>query len=324
MTTLSTSNPNESSLLSLTSSPHLHSRWTTKKVMWLVVLALVPCVVAAVVIFGAYQLAVMAAAILATNLTEGATQVMRKRSLTLSDGSATVTGLLLALTLPPDFPLGMAALGGVVAIGLGKQIFGGLGYNVFNPALVGRAFLAVSFPVAMTAWKIPDLAVDAVTNATPLAAIKFEGILSPTLPLFLGNIGGCLGETSTLAILIGGVFLIAIGIVNWRIPLSMILGLGGLSLIGWLISPETSPSPLFHLFAGGFMLAAFFMATDWTTSPLTPRGKVIFGVGIASLVMLIRWFGGLPEGVLFSVLLMNALVPLINRYTTPRIFGMSK
>ncbi|MDZ4158352.1 MAG: RnfABCDGE type electron transport complex subunit D, partial [Anaerolineaceae bacterium] len=270
-----------------------------------------------------HQLVLMGVTVAAANAAEAATLVLRKRKINLNDGSATVTGLLLALTLPPDFPLLLACIGAVVAIGLGKQIFGGLGYNIFNPALVGRAFLAASFPSAMTAWKLPSYAIDSITTATPLAASKFEGILAPVLPSFLGNIGGTLGETSSLAILAGGILLVALGIANWRIPLSMILGMTALSTVGWLINPAANPSPLFHLFTGGFMFAAFFMATDWVTSPFSARGKWVFGFGITLLVMIIRWFGGLAEGVMFAVLLMNAFVPMINRYTTPRLFGVT-
>jgi Na+-translocating ferredoxin:NAD+ oxidoreductase subunit D len=308
----------------LTTSPHLHSAWSTQKVMWYVVASLLPTVAAAVIFFGTGQLLVIAVSILFANLTEAAVQYFRHKKITLYDGSAVITGLLLALTLPPNFSLISTAIGAVVAIGLGKQIFGGLGYNIFNPALVGRAFLQAAFPVAMTTWSIPNYAVDAVSKATPLSAFKFDRITAAAEPLFLGNIGGSLGETSALAIIAAGVFLMAVKIVNWRIPAAMVIGVllfGGLFNI---IDPVNYPPAYFHLLSGGFLFAAVFMATDWVTSPVTRKGMWIFGLGIAFLVVIIRIYGGLPEGVMYSILLMNALVPILNRYTKPVIFGVSK
>lgn len=235
-----------------------------------------------------------------------------------------ITGLLLALTLPPNFSIAATAIGAIVAIGLGKQIFGGLGYNIFNPALVGRAFLQAAFPVAITTWTKPNFVVDSVTSATPLSAFKFDKIATSLGSMFWGNVGGSLGETSAIAVLIGGIFLIAIGIANWRVPVSMsisILVFGGLF---WLIDPIKYPTPFFQLLAGGFLFGAFFMATDWVTSPITGKGMWIFGFGIGAMVVVIRLFGGLPEGVMYSILFMNAFVPLINRYTVPRVFGAVK
>lgn len=308
----------------LTTSPHLHSQWSTQKVMWMVTAALVPCLISAVVFFGVYQLLVIAVSVAFASGTEAAIQTIRKRKLTLYDGSAALTGLLLALTLPPNFSLSFTAIGAVIAIALGKQIFGGLGYNIFNPALVGRAFLQAAFPVAITTWTKPTFAIDATTSATPLAAMKFDKIMSSLSPMFFGNVGGSLGETSAIAILLGGIFLIAVGIVNWRIPLSMIAGILIFGGLFWLLDPVKNPTPFFHLLAGGFMLGAFFMATDWVTSPVTGKGMWVFGLGISLILVTIRVYGGLPEGVMYSILIMNALVPLINRYTRPRIFGEAK
>ncbi|MCJ7554311.1 MAG: RnfABCDGE type electron transport complex subunit D [Ignavibacteriaceae bacterium] len=307
----------------LTTSPHLHSKWSTAKVMWFVNLALAPSVAAALVFFGIYQALIMITAVVFAVGTEAAIQTIRKKQVTLFDGSAALTGLLLALTLPPNLSLSATSIGSVVAIGLGKQIFGGLGYNIFNPALVGRAFLQAAFPVQITTWTKPAFAVDGITGATPLAALKFDKIFTDTAPLALGNIGGSLGETSAIAILVGGIFLIAVGIVNWRIPLSMTIGMILFGGIFWLINP-LYPTPIFHIFAGSFLFGAMFMATDWVTSPITNKGMWIFGLGIALILIVIRIFGGLPEGVMYSILFMNGFVPLINRYTTPRVFGAVK
>jgi electron transport complex protein RnfD len=290
--------------------------------MWVVALALVPPLAAGVIYFGPIQLLIVAVAIIFANATEAGVLTLRKKQVNLLDGSATVTGLLLALTLPPNIPLFAVAIGAVVAVGLGKQIFGGLGYNIFNPALVGRAFLQAAFPVAMTTWTRPNLAVDGITSATPLAYRFLEGGDTPLIGLFLGNIGGSLGETSALALLIGGLFLVIIGIVNWRIPFAVLTGVALFGGIFWLIDPVEYPSPLFHLLSGGLLLGAFFMATDWVSSPVTNKGMLIFGAGIALIIVFIRLFGGLPEGVMYSILLMNAFVPMIDRYVRPKVFGV--
>ena len=304
----------------LTTSPHLHSKWSTQKVMWFVNIALAPSVAAALVFFGIYQALIMVTAVVFAVGTEAAIQTIRKKQVTWFDGSAALTGLLLALTLPPNFSLSATAIGSVVAIGLGKQIFGGIGYNIFNPALVGRAFLQAAFPVQITTWTKPNFAVDAVTSATPLAAFKFDKIFTETTPMILGNVGGSLGETSAIAVLLGGIFLIAVGIVNWRIPLSMILGMIIFGGFFWFINPQY-PTPIFHIFAGSFLFGAMFMATDWVTSPITNKGMWVFGLGISFILVIIRIYGGLPEGVMYSILFMNGLVPLINRYTVPTTFG---
>jgi electron transport complex protein RnfD len=292
--------------------------------MWFVVIALIPALVSAVIFFGPYQLLIVLTSVLFCVGTEFLIKKIRKRKITIDDGSAVITGLLLGLILPPNFSLSSTALGAVFSIAIGKEVFGGLGYNIFNPALVGRAFLQAAFPVAITTWTNPNFSVDTVTSATPLAAYKFDKVFTSIQPMFLGNIGGSLGETSALAILIGGIFLIAVGVVNYRIPLAMIVGMLIFALIFWILDPIKYPNPAFQLFAGGYLFGTFFMATDWVTSPLTSKGMWIFGLGIALLVVLIRIFGGLPEGVMYAILIMNSVVPIINRYTYPRIFGEIK
>ena len=310
--------------LELTSSPHVHSRWSTKQAMWMVVFALVPCIISALLFFGIYQLTIIAVSVGFAVGTEAAIKYLRKREVTIRDGSGIITGLLLALILPPNFNLAFVALGAIVAIALGKEIFGGLGYNIFNPALVGRAFLQAAFPVQMTTWEQPNFAVDGVSSATPLAAFKFDSASTGLNNMLIGNIGGSLGETSAIAVLLGGIFLIAIGVVNFRVPLAMFLGMLLFGGIFWVIDPVTFQNPIFHLLGGGFLFGALFMATDWVTSPLHGKGMWIYGIGIALVLILIRLFGGLPEGVMYAILFMNAFVPLINRYTQPRIFGEAK
>lgn len=310
--------------LELSTSPHVHSRWSTKQAMWFVVLALLPAVISAVVFFGVYQLVILLVSVGFCVGTELVIKKIRKRKITIEDGSAVITGLLLGLILPPNFSLSSTAVGAVFAIAIGKEIFGGLGYNIFNPALAGRAFLQAAFPVAITTWSKPNFAVDTITSATPLAAFKFDKVATKLQPMMFGNIGGSIGETSAIAILIGGVFLIAIGIVNYRVPLSMIIGMLIFDGLFWLMDPVKYPSPFFQIFAGGFLLGTFFMATDWVTSPITSKGMWIYGISISVIVVMIRLFGGLPEGVMYAILIMNALVPTINRYTRPAIFGGAK
>lgn len=307
--------------LELASSPHVHSKWNTKTAMWMVVFALIPALISAVVFFGFYQLLIIAVSVGFCVGTEAAIKAFRKRKVAIEDGSAVITGLLLALILPPNFSLVSTALGAIVAIGIGKEIFGGLGYNIFNPALVGRAFLQAAFPVPMTTWTMPAYSVDSVSTATPLSAMKFDGVFADISNLLIGNIGGSIGETSALAILIGGMFLIIIRVVNWRIPAAMTIGALIFGGIFWLIDPVKYPNPLFHLFAGGFLFGALFMATDWVTSPLAAKGMWIYGLGISLMIIIVRLFGGLPEGVMYAILFMNAFVPLINRYTRPKVFG---
>ncbi len=321
---METTTANPTYKLELSTSPHVHSRWSTKQAMWLVVLALLPAVISAVVFFGLYQLVILLVSIAFCVGTEVAIKKLRNRSITIEDGSAVITGLLMGLILPPNFSLTSTAIGAVFSIAIGKEIFGGLGYNVFNPALAGRAFLQAAFPVAMTTWSKPSFAVDSITSATPLSAFKFDKVATELQPMFLGNIGGSIGETSAIAIIIGGVFLIAIGIVNYRVPLAMIIGMLIFGAIFWFIDPIKYPSPFYQLLTGGFLFGTFFMATDWVTSPITAKGMWYYGIIISLLVVIIRLFGGLPEGVMYAILIMNAMVPTINRYTRPRFFGEVK
>jgi len=307
----------------LSSSPHMKTTDSVPKIMWTVIAALMPAVVFGVYNFGFGVLATILASVIAAVVTEIVINKMRNRESSVTDGSAVLTGLLLAMTLPPAFPKAYAAVGAVFAIAIGKQIFGGLGYNIFNPALLGRAFLQASFSVKITTWSAP-VGIDAITTATPLGSFKFEKIMTPYFDMFMGKIGGCIGETSALLIIIGGVYLLIKKYADWRIPasyLGTVFILGGLL---WIINPQQYPDPVFHLFSGGLMLGAFFMATDMVTSPVTPKGTWIYGFGMGAVLIIIRLFGGLPEGVMYSILFMNAFVPLINRYTRPKIFGELK
>ncbi|MGB7295049.1 MAG: RnfABCDGE type electron transport complex subunit D [Candidatus Aminicenantales bacterium] len=310
------------------SSPHLREKDTTPRIMVRVIISLLPAFLAAIYYFRLRALILMAVCVTAGLATEAVFLWARKRPLTpLFDGSAVITGLLLALTLPPSFPPAFAIIGAVVSIAIGKQAFGGLGHNIFNPALVGRAFLATAFPVAMTTWLPPvTLKFDMATFATPLAILKFQdgvaqGILSPLRDLFWGNIGGCLGETSAIALLIGGVYLLLRRTIDWRIPLGSMLALGFFSGAFWLADPGRYASPLFHLLGGGFLLGALFMATDMVTSPVTSKAIWVYALGLGLVIGIIRLFSGYPEGVMYGILFMNTFVPLLNHYLRPRILG---
>ncbi|MDD2574345.1 MAG: RnfABCDGE type electron transport complex subunit D [Firmicutes bacterium] len=300
--------------LVVSSSPHIRSEETVQRIMIDVIIALLPATAASVYFFGMRALAITLTGIIAAVAAEAAIQKIRNKPVTINDGSAVITGLLLALTLSPAMPLWMVAVGAVVAIGIGKQVYGGLGSNPFNPALVGRAFLVVTFPVHMTTWVSP---VDGVTSATPLGLLKMEGIKTGYMELFIGNVGGSLGETSALLLILGGLYLLYRGIIDWRIPAFY---LGTVAVMTMVLGGD----PIFHLFSGGLMLGAFFMATDMVTTPVTKMGKIIFGVGAGILVVIIRLYGGYPEGVLFSILLMNTFTPIIEKYTRPKIYGEVK
>jgi electron transport complex protein RnfD len=261
---------------------------------------------------------------------------------TLADGSAAITGLLLGLTLPAGLPMWMAALAGFFGIAFGKLMFGGLGYNVFNPALLGRAFIQAAFPVAITTWPavggswwslrgdnfawpfMHPRTTDAITAATPLGSMKFEGKGTPLLDLVIGTTGGSLGETAALVILLGGLYLAIRGFLNWRLPVAMLLTVAVCAGLLHAADAARYPSPAFELFSGGLMLGAVFMATDPVTSPMTNIGRWIFGIGAGVLVIVIRIWGGLPEGVMYAILLMNTLTPFINRATQPRVFGTTR
>jgi len=299
--------------------PHLWRGQSVSKIMYIVVLALMFPTAAGVYFFGYYALSVVAVSVAAAVLAEYVVKKLRKRAFVM-DGSAVVTGLLLALILPPTIPLWMVAVGSVFSIAIVKEAFGGLGHNIFNPALGGRAFMTACFAVKMTAWVSPTgFGADAITTATPLSSsFIWEGDkISLYRDLLLGNIGGSIGETSALLILIGGILLLALGIISWRIPVAYI---GTVALLTLALRQDV----IFHILAGGLMLGAFFMATDYVTSPITARGKIIFGIGAGILTVIIRRFGGLPEGVCYSILFMNAITPLIDRYVRVRPYGLAK
>lgn len=310
------------------SSPHWKDKDSVPKIMYTVIFSLMPAVLASLYFWRWRAVGLIFACIITSLVTEALFLWLRKKPLSpLLDGSAIITGLLLALTLPPSLSLELAVIGAVMAIALGKQVFGGLGNNIFNPALVGRAFLQTAFPVAMTTWIPPvSLHIDTATLATPLAQVKFyQAVGRQTIPplkdLFWGNIGGSLGETSAVALLIGAVYLLWRKTIDWRIPTGIILSLTALTGIFWLAKPNQYASPVFHLLSGGLLIGAFFMATDMVTSPVTPLGSWIYALAIGFIIGLIRLFGGFPEGVMYSILFMNAFVPLLNRFTRPRILG---
>ena len=321
-------------------APLLRQGMTTPKVMRDVLIALAPATAASMWFFGLSAILILGACIGGAVAAEWLFADKQARSDSLRDASGILTGLLLGLTLPPGLPLWMAFLGGFVGIALGKVIWGGLGHNLFNPALLGRAFLLATFPIAMTTW-VPAVVdggflqiypgnlalpfmqaqIDAMSSATPLGMLKFEGEVTPLADLMLGNVSGSLGETSGLLLALGGVYLWLRRDLDWRIPVSILLTVVIFSAVLGLFDAERFPTPLFSVFSGGLLLGAIYMATDPVTSPVTPKGTWIFGIGTGVLVMLIRVFGGLPEGVMYAILLMNAATPLIDRYTLPRVFG---
>ena len=306
--------------LVLSPSPHLRGRNSIKKDMYLVIFALFFPTAGAVYFFGLYVLLMLAVSLLAGVLTEYVAKMMRRRPFNL-DGSAIVTAILFVLVMPPRTPLWIVVVGSVFSIAVAKEMFGGLGHNVFNPALAARAFVTVSFAGALSRWIAPvhSMLADGITTATPLSE-SFAYTLSKTemyKALFFGNVGGSAGETSALLILIGGLILIAFGVIKWQVPVFYI---GTVALLSWALGQD----PLFQILAGGLFLGAFFMATDYVTTPITTKGKVIFAVGAGILVVLIRVYGSMPEGVCYSILLMNAFTPLIDRHVRPRVFGLVK
>jgi electron transport complex protein RnfD len=329
--------------LVLQSPPFDSARLTTPKLMGEVTLATVPILLAATWFFGVSALLVVAASVAGAMGSEwafGRRSAKGRRGATLGDGTALLTGILLGLTLPPMIPLWMAFVGGVVGVAIGKLVWGGLGGNIFNPALVGRAFLQAAFPTALTTWRpsggaetmlhvdssslaLPffSVPVDAVTTATALSRMKFDAEFLPWLDLLRGNVAGSLGETSAGLLILCGIWMAYRRLFEWRVPLTILVTVGVLSQGFHWISPEKYPDAFFMLFSGGLLFGAVFMATDPATSPTSPRGALFFGLGIGILVVLIRLFGGLPEGVMYAILLMNAATPLIERATQPRIFG---
>jgi electron transport complex protein RnfD len=285
------------------------------------ILCLLPAAVFSVFHFGIYVVLMYGVSAATCMGTELIAVRIRKRPFTLCDFSAVITGILLVMTLPPRIPIYAVVLGSAAAMILGKQIFGGLGNNIFNPALVGRAFLAATYPVLISDYPVAFGGVDTVSQATTLAAMKFESQVTPIRELFLGTVGGSVGETSALLLLVGAIYLIVKGYIKWRIPLSILTTVAVLGQGFHYLQPDSYPDALQHLLSGGLLLGALYMATDMVTSPLTPRGCLVFGTGIGILVVVIRLFGGLPEGVMYAVLFMNATVPLINRWARPRILG---
>lgn len=305
------------------SSPHLgDSSLSTQRMMVDVLIGLSPVMLLSFLVFGLYALLQVGLCVVSCLAFEAVCARMRGRSLPLWDGSAAVTGIILGLSLPWSAPWYIAVIGSAMAIGLGKWVFGGLGYNLFNPAMVGRAFVMLSFAreTGSAAYVCADSSIDAVTSATPLAAAKTDMIVPALWPLFIGFHNGSLGETSALACLIGGIYLCYRRTASWEIPASVILSAALLAGLASWAGPGTL-SWYHHLLGGSLLFGAFFIATDPVSSPLTPKGKWIFGAGVGFFIILIRVFSGYPEGVMFAVLLMNAAVPLINRLTQPIPLG---
>ncbi|MBO6050740.1 MAG: RnfABCDGE type electron transport complex subunit D [Bacteroidales bacterium] len=325
-------------LLQVSGSPHVHGNESVKKIMWSVVIALLPALAVSVYYFGLPVLILTLVSIATCMLTEYLIQrFMLKGNVSITDGSAVITGLLLAFNVPSNLPVWILMIGAFVAIAIAKMPFGGLGKNPFNPALVGRVFLLISFPVQMTTWPKPTPvwsfgAADVITGPTPLGILK-EGVkngqavsdLTSELPTYvdmlLGQMGGSFGEVSAIAILIGAVFLLIRKVITWEIPVSFLLTAFLFSGIFYLVDPTTYANPCFHLVTGGMMLGACFMATDMVTSPTSRGGMLVFGAGCGLLTIIIRLFGAYPEGVSFSILIMNALVPLINKGFKPRTYA---
>lgn len=332
--------------LFVSSSPHLRDKDNVPKIMYMVIISLIPALIGSVYFFGLRALWLTALAVTAAIATEWIIVKLTKKPSTIYDGSAIVTGILLAYNLPAGVPWWIPVLGSVFAIGIGKMPFGGLGYNPMNPALLGRAFLLASWPVHMTTdWTVPAAGtksgISLVTDATPLTALKgalrdidipekaeqarqvIESLSGSDsyLNLFIGKVSGCIGETSVILLLIGAAFLMFKKIINYRIPFSYI---ATVAILGWIFGGPGglfSGDPLFHVLAGGLILGAFFMATDMVTSPITPKGQFIFGIGCGIFAIIIRIVGGYPEGVSYSILLMNLTVPLIDKYSKPKIYG---
>ncbi|MTK13365.1 MAG: RnfABCDGE type electron transport complex subunit D [Clostridiaceae bacterium] len=303
----------------LSSSPHIRDNDSTKSIMRDVIIALTPATIAGVYFFKTQALLVILTTVISCVATEYAWQKITKRPITIGNYSSVVTGLLLAFNVPPTLPLWMAVVGSVFTILIVKEFFGGIGQNIVNPALAGRAFLLACYPVAMTTWKM-----DGITSATPLAILKsHQGNLPSLYNVFIGHVGGCIGETSALALLIGAAYLFYKRIITWHIPVSYIATvLIFTTIIGR--NGVMTGNGIYEIFAGGLMLGAFFMATDYTTSPMTANGQIVFGIGCGFLATVIRIFGGYPEGVSYSILIMNLFVPLIDKYVTPRVFGEVK
>jgi Na+-translocating ferredoxin:NAD+ oxidoreductase subunit D len=324
-------------ILNVSPSPHEQSPETTRKLMYGVVIALLPALAASIYYFGVGAIIVTLTSVLSCVTVEYlVSKYILKVKPSISDGSAVVTGLLLAFNVPSNLPVHIIIIGAVIAIGVAKMTFGGLGNNPFNPALVGRVFLLISFPVQMTSWPVPSgfktAYTDAVTGATPLGLLS-EGVkngetvsaimekVPSHMQMFYGQMGGSMGEVAALALIIGGIYLLWKKIITWHIPVSILLTVTVFTGILWLADPLKYADPVFHLLTGGLMLGAIYMATDYVTSPMTHKGMIIYGIGIGIITVLIRTFGAYPEGVSFAILIMNAFVPLLNLYIKPRRFG---
>lgn len=310
--------------LIVSDSPHIRTRESSSRIMWMVTLSLIPSGIAGMFIFGYNALWITLLGVMSAVITEALFQAITKKKVSWLDGSAFLTGLLLAYNLPPNVPFWIPIAGSFFSIAIGKQAFGGLGQNIFNPALVGRAFLMASWPNYMTAFSKP-LAYDAVTSATPLTLLKERKLLEsvPYLDLLLGKRGGCIGEVCILALVIAAIFLLLRGYITWHIPASFIFTT---ALLVWVFGPKGlfTGDWLFHILSGGLIMGAFFMATDYVTSPLAAKGQIIFGAGCGLLTAIIRLRGGYPEGASYAILMMNAVTPLIDRYVRPRIYGYIK
>lgn len=310
-------------------SPHVHGGDSVQRNMYGVCIALVPALLASLWFFGLGAAIVLATSVLACVLFEWAIAkfLLKSHRCTICDGSAVLTGLLLGFNLPSNLPLWIIIIGALVAIGVGKMTFGGLGCNPFNPALVGRVFLLISFPVQMTSWPVPgqltELGTDAVTGATPLAELAAGNLdaLPSATDLLLGNTGGSLGEVSALCLLLGLAFMLWRKIITWHIPVSILGTVAVFTAILWGVDSNQFANPLFHLLTGGMMLGACYMATDYVTSPMTHKGQIIYGICIGLLTVVIRLWGAYPEGMSFAILIMNAFTPLINNYCKPKRFG---
>jgi electron transport complex protein RnfD len=307
--------------LLVSASPHIRDHISTRRIMLDVVIALAPAALLGIYYHGLRAALLIAVCIVSCVLFEYIAVRIRKKPASIGDCSAIVTGLLLAMSLPPGLPVWMAVLGCFIAIVIIKQLFGGIGQNFVNPAVGARVFLTVSFAQAMTTWVEPGT--DVISTATPLAIMKDAEAVSAMpdfLDMFLGNIGGCIGETSAIALILGGIYLLARTVITWHIP---VFYLGTVAFLTWMLGGNGlfTGDPFTHLIAGGLLLGAIFMATDYTTSPMTKKGAIIFAVGCGLVTSVIRLYGALPEGVAFSILFMNMLVPLIDRYTIPKNFG---
>lgn len=300
-------------------TPHVRSKESIQSIMRDVIIALVPATAAGIYYFGLRALILIVAAIVSAVFFEWLYQKITKKPVTISDLSAVVTGLLLAMNVPASAPIWVPIVGSAFAIIFAKQLFGGLGQNFINPALAGRAFLLASYPTEMTTWVVPNgLSADAATYATPLAQLKAGGLDASIGQLALGQVGGCIGETCAIALIIGGIYLLYKHVISWKIP---VIYIATVFVLFAVIGRHGVRMPVQEILAGGVMLGGIFMATDYASSPVTPKGQIIFAVGAGLITYLIRTFGGYPEGVSYSILLMNVCVPLIERFTEPTIFG---